>query len=364
MDKQYYTTKQSKYQELRKEIKKFQKILSKKLEESRVIKRRRKVKNTAILTIAICKLLSESLSFRALSEYMAVEYKIEMSDTAWEKQLSKCAAAFCEASKEITEIQVKSKEICLIDATNVPIEGANNGTMRLHCSYDLSRQDIDEAHISDWHTGESICNFNIHPGALYIADRAYGKAKQMAYILCHHANFLFRITPHNIRLYTDPACKIAVNLLELLQNTKGNSFETLCYFKYCRSGYPVHLKCFRIPEEKLDAVERRTKAVETKKCHKFSDKTKYFNKWVLLCTSLSEPSYDLFELYAKRWQIELLFKRSKIAFRFHRIRRGSQKFYSMIMRFWLSFVLLASHFASSSPFFIFDSFALFPLFFS
>ncbi len=156
MNRQYNTSNSKKYQEIRKKIKEFRRVLSEKLKENGVIKRRRKVKSTEILAIAICKLLAENLSFKALSSYMAVRYNITMSDTAWEKQLSKCAEALREASKEITSAYAKAKEIYLIDATNVSSEGVNCDTMRLHCSYNLSRQDIDETLVSDFHT-EKAC---------------------------------------------------------------------------------------------------------------------------------------------------------------------------------------------------------------
>ena len=100
-----------------------------------------------------------------------------MSDTAWEKQLSKCAEALREASKEITSAYAKAKEIYLIDATNVSSEGVNCDTMRLHCSYNLSRQDIDETLLSDFHTGESMCNFSIHSGRAVYSRQSVRKSK-------------------------------------------------------------------------------------------------------------------------------------------------------------------------------------------
>ncbi len=209
-----------------------------------------------------------------------------------------------------------------------------------------------------------MCNFSIHSGALYIADRAYGKAKQMAYVMDHHADFLFRITTYHLHLYSDPACTDMLDIKEILQNAEGNRIGFTCYFKYCRSGYPVHLECFRIPDEKLRGVDRRIKTLERKRCCKFSDETKYFRKWVLLCTSLKGPFDHLLELYAKRWQIELLFKRSKTVFRFHRIRRGSHRFSFMMIRLWDALICLASHFAASSPLLLFYSFSIFSLCFA
>ena len=101
MDKCNYTPTDDEYQKIRRNIRKFKNALAMKIEENGILKRHRKLKNAKMLADAICLMITNNLSFRALSEIMAVKYDVRMSDTACEKQIEKCAKAFYNARTEI-----------------------------------------------------------------------------------------------------------------------------------------------------------------------------------------------------------------------------------------------------------------------
>lgn len=167
MDKRYFTIIKEKSQEILKNKQQIAKLI----EKNGVIKRRRKIKNATVLVDAIFLMFLNDLSYRCLSLIMTAKYGILMSETAWEKQISKCMNVFLKmALMNDLHINAASGRLTyLIDATNVRQCGKSGNIMRLHCSYSLENRIIDEFHISDYHKSESLCNFKIHPNSLYIA---------------------------------------------------------------------------------------------------------------------------------------------------------------------------------------------------
>ena len=74
------------------------------------------------------------------------------------------------------------------------------------------------AFITDNHTPESILHFPIEKGAVYFADRVYGKAKQLQHIINSNADFVIRVSPFHIKLFKDSQCKEKLNLYDLSEN--------------------------------------------------------------------------------------------------------------------------------------------------
>ena len=82
-------------------------------------------------------------------------------------------------------------------------------------------------------------------------------------------------------------------------------------------------------------------------------------KWLILATSLDPDKHNLLELYSRRWQIELLFKRSKSIFHFRRLRHSSLGYTLSLSRAWSAVIRLASFAASFFQIPFFDFFSLF-----
>ena len=196
MDRHNYIPTAEKSQEIREKIFEIKQKLINELEASGVIKRHRKVRSAEDLIDAILLMITENLSLRRLSEVMAVRHNIFMSDTAWEKQILKCADVFEKAAKSVSSLGITDdgvRHTYLIDASNIPVEGGKGASMRLHCSYCPDSGVIVEEHITDWHTAESMLNFNIRKVTLYIGDRAYGRAGQFEYVQSHRFRKITRV---------------------------------------------------------------------------------------------------------------------------------------------------------------------------
>lgn len=362
MDRHNYIPTAEKSQEIREKIFEIKQKLINELEASGVIKRHRKVRSAEDLIDAILLMITENLSLRRLSEVMAVRHNIFMSDTAWEKQILKCADVFEKAAKSVSSLGITDggvRHTYLIDASNIPVEGGKGASMRLHCSYCPDSGVIVEEHITDWHTAESMLNFNIRKVTLYIGDRAYGRAGQFEYVQSHKADFLIRMSPSHISLYSDENCNNVISFADILRDTPEMKVTLHCYFRYRKKCFPVNVQAFRIPDDKLDTVDRRQRRTAQKKQRKLSENTILFSKWLILATSLDPDKHNLLELYSRRWQIELLFKRSKSIFHFRRLRHSSLGYTLSLSRAWSAVIRLASFAASFFQIPFFDFFSLF-----
>ena len=101
------------------------------------------------------------------------------------------------------------------------------------------------------------------------------------------------------------------------------------------------------------------KGQESRATQHFSENSGLFSKWVILATSIRNPHIDLLKTYASRWQIELLFKRSKTLFRFRRIKRGSQKYAIVMTHLWVALICFASGLSALFSLRPFDFFSIF-----
>ena len=331
MDKQNYTLKPEKSQEVRQIFSKIKYCLQKKLEESDVIQRRRTVKDYTSLIEAAYLYIIEQLSYQRLALKMAIKYSVTMSHTAWRKRLIKFIPVFSDVCRQcIQEDAAKSNQpylsakspIFALDTTILPVEGGKDNSAYIHTCYSLTDRSLSQTHITDCHTAESVTNFELAPNTLYIADRAYGRTNQMAHMIRNRTHFIFRISPAQVRLYRSRDCKEKISFQTLLSD---GEFSMTVYIRSGTDVYDVRLFGSPLPEDKLERALKRAKREAQKKQFERSDASFEYSKWLFLVTSLSAkeaPPKRLLNLYSDRWQIELLFKRAKSLLHFHRSRRS------------------------------------------
>ncbi len=338
MDKINYTLNAEKMQALKGKIARFKRKFVKRLEKSGIIKRKRVIKDYKILFYAIYYYVVKHLSFQRLSDRMLLKHGIKMSDTAWKKQIYKTYHIFFNIASELlnedSNLKNYDKKIYAIDATDISKQGTGT-VIRVHTKLSINNCINAQAIVTDNHVAESVCNFTFEKNSLILADRAYGKSKQITYLIENNADFLIRFSPSHITLYTSPDCKEKLDIQGLLKNKK---FSSYCYIKNNRKVFKVRIVGAEIPEEKHTLAEKRVIRKAQKQQNKIKNLTIELAKWVLLITSLD--SYEINELvdfYRQRWQIELLFKRSKSLLNFHTIRRSGPVYTNSVVYCWLSF---------------------------
>ncbi len=345
MDKLNYTLKIEEIQEVKKKIGIIKRQVTKRLEKTGILHRKRIVKKPSTLVQAAVLYIVEKLSFQRLSDIMAVKYGISMSDTAWKKQITKIAPVFYEVMMTYLSRENKNTESTdilgypsyAIDATDITLEGKKGTVLRAHTVYDLSKKACFNAHIANIHTGESVKLHNIKANNLYFADRAYGRTPQMEHMLENNAEFVFRFSPSQVKLFKNPGCTDKIDFKRYLSDS--NTVASIdCFFKRKKKVYKIRVIISPIPEDKAEIAALKAKKKSARKQNKLNNDTLIYAKQLFLATSLSNsvPAEQIVSAYRERWQIELHFKRSKSLLSFHRLRRCSYDFAFSIVSIWLA----------------------------
>jgi hypothetical protein len=178
----------------------------------------------------------------------------------------------------------KGLKVVAVDATVLCGPGATGVDQRLHVAYDLGAGIPIHVDLTGVEGGETFRRFlGLGPGVLVLADQGYGRGPGIVPLLLSGASVLVRFNFHSIRLLDSSGAKITPERAEsFLDGEKTIEFEAIL------PGWdkPVRIFGARNPE----------------------------GEGVWLLTSLSESTLkasEVRELYSRRWQIELYFKRLK-----------------------------------------------------
>lgn len=324
MDKQNYTIKGIEAQEIKREFTKIRNAIIRAVKDSGIIRRKRVIQEAGTLVDAAYLYIVKKLSYQRLSDEMSCRYGIRMSDTAWKKQLRKIAGVFLDAvtqhmqrclskaSPTTQQMLLNYPKVYAVDATDISQEGSQNVVMRIHTQLSLNNHAEVRMRITDNHTAENINLLPVEAQSLYLADRAYGKAGQLAYLADNQADFIIRITPNRLKVYTDKECRQRIDFPSLLSEPIS-SFSMRAFFRYSGRIYPIRIIGEKLPEEKQKAAEKRVRRKSVKNRSKLRASTILFSKWMIVVSTVAASAADceIIAAYRCRWQIELLFKRSK-----------------------------------------------------
>jgi hypothetical protein len=135
----------------------------------------------------------------------------------------------------------------------------------------------------------------------------------MRHCLQSGANFILRLRYNAFKLYDKDGNEISL-LNSLSDVTSGKAKDIEVYVKLSALGLTKMRICaVKIPDDKLEKVERRNKRKDSKKCKTTSKEAKVMSKYVVVITALPSriTANDIISLYRFRWQIEIYFKRLK-----------------------------------------------------
>jgi hypothetical protein len=161
--------------------------------------------------------------------------------------------------------------------------------------------------------GETLTNFNIKSGWLILADRIYGALTGIEHCLNAGANFILRLRHDAFKLYNKAGSEI--KLLDWLQNVTSDVAENLVVFvKLPVLGLrELRICAIKIPDDKIENVERRNKRRDSKKQKTTSTEALLMSNYVVVITALPSTinASEVISLYRLRWQVEIYFKRLK-----------------------------------------------------
>ena len=204
-------------------------------------------------------------------------------------------------------------KIVAVDASHVTEKGRSKRTFRLHYAIELLKMCSLSYKITSQKVGETLTNFEIQKDWLILADRIYGTLKGIEHCLKAGANFVFRLKYNAFKLYDENGEEI--QLLKKLKSVTSDTFADIEVFvKLPKLGLiKLRLCATKIPDDKLDEVDRRNKRKDSKRQTKTSSGALTMSKYVVVITALpySISAKDILAFYRFRWQVEIYFKRLK-----------------------------------------------------
>ena len=189
----------------------------------------------------------------------------------------------------------KGRLIRILDATSVAKAGVhekkNNGLWRMHCAFDLEREQFDFLEITDQSEAELIDRVPVVAGEIRIGDRAYLQAERVAKVMAQGGDVVVRAPWKNVRWL----------------DANGEAFDLIGHLK-------SRLIALRKSEAATQETRRKINKEAKAKGKQVLPETLIAAGFVILVTSLDQeefPSGTVLKLYRMRWRIELAFKRLK-----------------------------------------------------
>jgi hypothetical protein len=211
---------------------------------------------------------------------------------------------------------LENRQVLAVDATmeEVKYEGESE-EYNLHYMTNVFTLDCVEVKATDEKTGEKLSNFQeIGKGDIVMGDRVYGTIQSMEYARNAGADYLIRLKSNAFNLYNEKGEK--VDLEKKIRRMGESAYKKFdLYYKSGKELIPVHICVYR----------KDTTQIREKETRNMSKTRKFYDKYVIVATSLNETPDKILELYRLRWQIELLFKRLKSIFHLDELKAKTTK---------------------------------------
>ena len=253
--------------------------------ETGAILRKRDIKNPDDLMMLNLFHLMTGCSLVEISSISKMSQIGEISDVAFMKRFKNCNNWFkWIINKTVSDGLInysipealRNSRILAVDASDVSEKGRSGRIYRLHFALDITKMEAALYSITSNKIGEKLNNFNFIKNDLILADRCYA-----------------------IR---DKIIGLESGEQEVYVKTKEGDI------------IPVRI-CFKRKDAKsIEKTKKKLLKQQSKKQFKMTDKTKIFNEYIVVVTSLGKESLtsqEILELYRYRWQVELYFKRLK-----------------------------------------------------
>jgi hypothetical protein len=203
--------------------------------------------------------------------------------------------------------------IILVDGSTTRQPGSVGTDQRIHLALDVHADRTAFIAGTDAHTGETLRNFPVVGGALYIGDRAYGNRPGIEHIVNGGGHVLVRINAQNLPLNTPEGKRFDLlgALRTLPENTPG---DWPVVIPGGEQPIPGRVCAQRLTPEARAQAEQRVRKQSQKKGHQVKPETLEMAGYLAVFTTLPPEVADAqtaLDLFRARWQIEIEFKRDK-----------------------------------------------------
>lgn len=245
-----------------------------------------------------------------------------VSDVALLKRLRGCGAWFewmvRETASEMamplaTRALLPDRRIRLIDGSSVCEPGATGSTWRLHYALNLQTLGCDEVHVTEAGVGERLELFDIRRGDVIMADRGFARAAGLRWTIRQGADVVLRTSLRNVPLQSRRGRPLpALRLLRKLNVGQAGEWPATLRDEKGQERIDVRVCAYRKTAAQTLAAQHAIEQEARKKGRSVKPETLEAAGYVIVLTTLAQPSAAaIMELYRRRWQIELAFKRLK-----------------------------------------------------
>ncbi len=270
--------------------------------------------------------LADGCSLRETAARARAGGLAEVSDVALFKRLRSCGPWFQWMTQQLAatmalplseQALLPGRRVRLIDGSTVSEPGATGSTWRLHYALNLGTLSCDEVHVTDASEGESLTRYDIQPGDVVMADRGYANRRGLLHVVQRQAHAVLRTGLHQIELHDSQ--QQPLDLLTRLRTLRiGQAGDWQAWLPGSRhEGAGRQTVAVRVCAYKKTAAQTlaAVQAIEKearKKKRKVKPETIEAAGYVIVLTTLLQPDASaIMELYRRRWQVELAFKRLK-----------------------------------------------------
>lgn len=267
--------------------------------------------------------LADGCSLRETALRASLGGLCEVSDVALLKRLRRCGPWFewmvREMSQSMTLPAIESsflagRRIRLVDGTMVSEPGVSGSTWRLHYALDLRTLACHEVQVTSKSVGESLALFEVRAGDVIMADRGFAKGPGIRHVISHGGDVILRASLYNLPLENPQGQPLDIwaQLREMAIGAVGQWPAQLRSGSAQADAIALRVCVYRKTAAQTLAAREAIEREARKKKRKVLPQTLEAAGYVIVVTTLTDLSAELvMELYRRRWQIELAFKRLK-----------------------------------------------------
>lgn len=224
------------------------------------------------------------------------------------------------------------KPVRIIDGSVISAPGTGKN-WRLHATYDLQADCFCGVELTGTTTAEALERGAVVAGCVYVADRVYARPGSLRHVVDEGGDYLVRLGARSLRLLDQDGALLDLPAL-LKASGSGVIDRPVIIDRHSKrvgsivrkdaEWQPLAARLIAIPKPPEAAALSRKQAARSSQrgMHQVQDSTLQVADWLILITSLPTKTHDvqaLMQLYRKRWQVEIAFKRLKSILRINRL---------------------------------------------
>ncbi len=290
------------------------------------------------------------LSLRGTAAWAEASGEASLSDVALLKRLRGCGPWLAElcgrlnaaACPEVSCLE-PGRRIVAVDATTICSPGGRHKPYRvLHTAYDVGAQRFLSTQVTDRRQAEKLDVGGVKAGEIRLGDRVYGRYRDLGAVSAVGADYVIRLSARALKLEDGQGA--ALRRAGLCRQAEVEGLQDVAITIRGGKGDPplaARLIIFPLPPKQAAAARRRMRKNAREWGYAPSQAALDTAGCLMFVTSLAEqdwPAERVLELYRRRWQVELAFKRLKSLLDLERLRAFDPDLVSA----WIHAVLLVA----------------------